>query len=99
MLRGRSQKLRTYTQKELETVWAAPELLGAPTIGGGSARSRGGGGGGSQKSNKTFKPPEIYENSEKTGGLAHILAEKLLKMPFFTQKYLTRYTHEMFFDE
>jgi hypothetical protein len=32
---GRSRKLRTYTKKELETVWAAPELLGAPTIGGG----------------------------------------------------------------
>jgi hypothetical protein len=27
-------------------MWAAPELLGVPTIGGGSARSRGGGGGG-----------------------------------------------------
>jgi hypothetical protein len=38
-----SQQLRTYTYKELETAWAAPELLGAPTIGGGSARSRGGG--------------------------------------------------------
>ncbi len=28
-------KLRAYTKKELETVRAAPELLGAPTIGGG----------------------------------------------------------------
>jgi hypothetical protein len=27
--------------KELETVWAAPELLSAPTIGGGSARAGG----------------------------------------------------------
>ncbi len=36
-------KLRAYTQKELETVRAAPELLGAPTIGGGSARTGGGG--------------------------------------------------------
>ncbi len=26
-------------------MWVTPELLGAPTIGGGSARSRGGGGG------------------------------------------------------
>ena len=41
---GRSQQLRTYTYKELETAWAAPELLGAPTIGGGSVQSRGGGG-------------------------------------------------------
>ncbi len=37
-------KLRAYTLKELETVRAALELLGAPTIGGGSARSWGGGG-------------------------------------------------------
>ncbi len=41
---GRSWKLLNYTEKELETAWAAPELLGVPTIGGGSARSRGGGG-------------------------------------------------------
>jgi hypothetical protein len=33
---GRSRKLRTYTKKELETMWEAPELLGAPTIGGGA---------------------------------------------------------------
>jgi hypothetical protein len=37
-------KLRAYTEKELETVRAAPELLGAPTIGGGMARPGGGGG-------------------------------------------------------
>ncbi len=43
---GHSRKLRTYTEKELETAWAAPELLSAPTIGEGSARSRGDGGGG-----------------------------------------------------
>jgi hypothetical protein len=33
--RGCSRMLRTYTLKELETVRAALELLGAPTIGGG----------------------------------------------------------------
>ncbi len=37
-------RLRAYTKKELETVRAAPELLGAPTTGGGSARPRGDGG-------------------------------------------------------
>jgi hypothetical protein len=46
--KGHSQKLCTFTSKELQTVRAAQELLGAPTIGGGSA-SPGGGGGGSQK--------------------------------------------------
>jgi hypothetical protein len=96
---GRSWKLRTYTSKELETVWASPELLGAPTIGGGSARSRGGGGKGSLKSKKTSKPPEMYKNSKKRAVLTHILAEKSPKTPFFAQKYLTRYTHEMFFEE
>ncbi len=43
--RGRSRKLRSYTWKQLETVRAAPELLGAPAIGGGSARPGGGDGG------------------------------------------------------
>jgi hypothetical protein len=37
-------KLRAYTWKELETLRVAPELHGAPTIGGGSARPWGGGG-------------------------------------------------------
>jgi hypothetical protein len=39
----------------------------------------------------------MYENSEKTGGFAHILTYKSPKTPFFSQKYLTRYTHETFF--
>jgi hypothetical protein len=47
--KGHSQKLCTFTSKELETVRVAQELLGALTIGGGSAWP-GGGGGGSQKS-------------------------------------------------
>jgi hypothetical protein len=34
---GHSRKLRAYTKKEIETVRAAPELLGGPAIGGGSA--------------------------------------------------------------
>ncbi len=43
---GRSRKLRTYTLKELETMWAAPALLCEQTTGGGSARSEDGDGGG-----------------------------------------------------
>ncbi len=46
---GHSWKLRTVTLKELETVRVAQKLLGAPTIGGGSAQA-GGSGGGSQRS-------------------------------------------------
>jgi hypothetical protein len=33
------------------------------------------------------------------GGLAHILAYKSPKTPIFALKYLTRYTHETFFEE
>ncbi len=41
-------------------------------------------------------PYEIAKYGEKTGGFTHVLAYKLPKTPFFAQKYLTRYTHEMF---
>ncbi len=51
------------------------------------------------ESNKPSMPPKKYENGEKTGGFVHVLAYKSRKRPFFTQKYLTRYTHEMFFEE
>jgi hypothetical protein len=44
-------------------MWAAPELLGAPTIGGGGARS--GGGGGALEVKLASKPPEIYEKGKK----------------------------------
>jgi hypothetical protein len=43
---GCCRKLRTYTWKELETMWAVPELLGAPNTGGESVLSGSGGGGG-----------------------------------------------------
>jgi hypothetical protein len=33
------------------------------------------------------------------GGFAHILAYPSPKTPFFAQEFLTRYTHEMFFEE
>ncbi len=45
------------------------------------------------------KQYEIAKNSKKTGGFAHVLAYKSLKMPFFALKYLTRYTHETFFEK
>ncbi len=77
---------------------AAPELLGAPTTGGGSARPRGGGGE-IPRSHINLQQDEIAKNGEKTGGFAHVLAYKVLKTPFFAHKYLTRYTHETFFEE
>ncbi len=54
---------------------------------------------GSQKPNKPSKPPEIDKNDKKTGSFADVLALKTQKTPFFAQKYLTRYTHERFFEE
>jgi hypothetical protein len=79
---------------------AAPELLGAPTTGGGSARP-GGGGGDIHRSHICIpsRPYKIAENGKKTGGFAHVLAYKSPKTPFFAPKYLTTYTHETFFEE
>jgi hypothetical protein len=46
-----------------------------------------------------LQPYEIAKNGEKTGGFAHVLAYKSPKTLFFAKKYLTRYTHETFFEE
>jgi hypothetical protein len=88
-------KLRAYTEKELETVQAAPELLGAPTIGGGSARPWVV----VERSYIPSQPYEIAKNGKKTGGFTHVFAYNSPKTPFFALKYLTRYIHETFFEE
>ncbi len=44
-------------------------------------------------------PAEIYENGKKTGGFLQLLAYRLPKTLFSAQKYLIRYTPEMFFEE
>jgi hypothetical protein len=44
-------------------------------------------------------PTRMYKNVEKTGSFAHVLAYKSLKTLFLAQRYLTRYTPEMFFEE
>jgi hypothetical protein len=49
--RSFSRKLRAFTYKELETTRAAQELLGVPTIGGGSDRPGSEAGGESKRSN------------------------------------------------
>ncbi len=74
---------------------AAPELLGAPTIGGGSAGPWGGGG----EVKYTFTAVRNSQKRRKTGSFTHILAYNSPKTPFFAHKYLTRYTHETFFVE
>jgi hypothetical protein len=78
-------------------VRAVPELLGAPTIGGGSARP-GGGGGGCHKSQISLPSCPKYPKTA-MGGFTHCLAYKSPKTPFFAQKYFTRYTQETFFEE
>jgi hypothetical protein len=45
------------------------------------------------------QPYEIAKNGEKTDGFSHVFASKSPKTPFFAIKYLTRYTHETFFEE
>ncbi len=78
----------------------APDLLGVPTIGRGSARP--GGGGGEIHRSHIYVPSQPYEiakNGKKTGGFTHALAYKSPKTPFFALKYLTRYAHETFFEE
>ncbi len=91
-------RLRANTSKELETVRAAPELLGAPTTGGGSAWPKGGGGK-IPRSHINLQHYEIAKNGKKTADFAHVFAYKAPKTLFFANKYLTRYTHETFFEE
>ncbi len=80
-------------------MWAAPELLGAPTIGGGVPGPGGGGRGGLRSQISLPSRPKYTKTAKKPGGFAHVLAYKSTKTPFFAQKYLTRYTHETFFDK
>ncbi len=78
---------------------AAPELLGAPTIGGGSARL-GGGGGEIHRSHiylhSCTKWPKTAKKREVSRTFWPINRRK---RRFSALKYLTRYTHETFFEE
>jgi hypothetical protein len=64
-----------------------------------STRSRGGGGEGHRSQISLPSHPKYMKTAKKTGGFAHVLANNSPKTPFFAQKYLTRYTHETFFEE
>jgi hypothetical protein len=78
-------------------VRASPELLGAPLAGGVPGQ-----GWWWRNSKKSYKPSQQYEIAkigEKTAGFAQVFAYKAPKTPFFAHKYLTRYTHETFFEE
>ncbi len=58
----------------------------------GSTRSRGGGGGGHRSQISLPSCPKYTKTVKKQ-------AYKSPKTPFFAHKYLTRYTHEMFFED
>jgi hypothetical protein len=78
---------------------ATPELLGALTISGGSARPGGGGGQIHRSHIYLHSSTKLPKTANKLGCFAHILAYKSPKTPLFALKYLTRYTHETFFEE
>jgi hypothetical protein len=48
---------------------------------------------------EAFKAARNRQKRRKKGGFVQVLAYKLPKTPFFAQKYLTRYTHETFFEK
>jgi hypothetical protein len=60
-----SLKLRAFTKKELETVRGAQELLGAPTIGGGSAPPERVGGGSQRCQRSLPSRPECMKTVQK----------------------------------
>jgi hypothetical protein len=59
----------------------------------------GGGGRGGIRSQISLPSRPKYIKTAKKGSFAHIVAYKSPKTPFFAQKYLTRYTHETFFEK
>jgi hypothetical protein len=46
---------------------------------------------------RSYIPSQPYEIAK--NGFAHVLAYESPKTPFFDLKYLTRYTHDTFFEE
>ncbi len=79
-------------------MWAAPELLGAPTMAGGSAQP-GDSGGESHRSQINLPSRPKYMQIVKNGRFHALLAYKSPKTPFFVEKYLTKYNHKAFFEE
>ncbi len=64
----------------------AQKLLGATTIGGGSAWAEDGGGGSQRSKILPHVTRHVRKNGEKTGGFTHCLAYKSPKTLFFTRK-------------
>jgi hypothetical protein len=79
-------------------MWAAPELLGVPTIGTGSAQSGGGGRGGLRSQISLPSRPK-YMKTAKKRAVSRTYWLINLQNSVFAQKYLTRYTHETLFEK
>jgi hypothetical protein len=73
-------------------VQLVPELLGAPTIGGGVP----GPGVVVERSYIPSQPYKIAKNGEKTGGFAHVFAYKSPKMLFFAKVLNKIYSPDVF---
>jgi hypothetical protein len=84
--------------KELETVKAAPKLLGALTIGGGSARSRGWWWRELKEANKPPSWPKYTKTGLKTGGFLHFCPKNaVFHLQVLNKIYVC--TPKMFFRE
>ncbi len=81
-------------------MWAAPELLGVPNIGGGRARAGGWWSRRFQKSNKPSKQLK-YMKMAKKQVVSHLFWPINHRKRRFSLKstYLTKYTQEMFFEK
>jgi hypothetical protein len=66
---------------------AAPELLGAPSMGGGSARPRGGGGE-SYRSQISLQSRPKYTKTAKNGRFHELFSLKIAEKAIFALKYL-----------
>jgi hypothetical protein len=70
-------------------MWAAPELLGAPTIGGGSARSGGGGGEGHRSQTSLPSCPK-YTKTVKKRTVSHTFWQIIRQKRRFCLKVLNK---------
>jgi hypothetical protein len=76
-------------------VWAAPELLGAPTIDGGSARSGGGGGGHRSQIRLPSRPK--YMKTAKNGQFCTHFGKYITENAVFLSKVLNKiYSQDVF---
>jgi hypothetical protein len=93
-----NRKLRAFTSKELETVKAAQKLLGARTIGVGSARAEGGGGE-SWRRQINPQPAEMHKNGAENCRFCAHFGLKTAENSIFPLKVLNKiYSQDVFWE-